>query len=419
MFQFGSSLPHTQILLMLLTLPRVDSVASHGCYLHYAAIETVPFLRFKLPPGNQCWDYCKHLDTCNIFSFQLDDLSYCSLYKEQLGDILYDLDMYSSAIIGWKGCLLGHAAKSILGNSERWSSVEDQVVVMQKLETGFCVKVNYSESIRSRWNNEKLYPLSWTSLCDDTLKLNWELTTLITTDTEKNINLAGCKLAIFRLEDTFFCLTTYLNLKTEVTAPKAFIKRCSDEALNEKSDMELKEGAENQLLLLCPETSQNAWSVMLYRTYNPNYRPITLVADDKDKDPRHTLLNISLTDFQNLAPSTAVSACEDVKAENGSVEMAEGVPLLLPGEKITVRCEEGFGVSIDHVIRQEYETSCSEDMMLDLCTPVHLINLKTPISDLELKLCPSRSDHIINELSLITNLIIFLLSISIFIHDYL
>ncbi|KAL5264162.1 hypothetical protein ACHWQZ_G005292 [Mnemiopsis leidyi] len=356
--------------LVMVTLhyaPKASCEAT--CFLHFTKVKTVPFLRFKLPPGNQCWDYCKHLDTCNIFSFQLDDLSYCSLYNELLGDILYDLDMYSSTIIGWKGCLLGHAAKSILGNSERWSSVEDRVVVMQKLETGLCVKVNYSESIKSRWNNEKLYPLSWTSLCDDTL--NWKLTTLITIDTEENINLSGCKLAVFRLEDTFFCLTTYL--RAEATAPKASLKRCSDEALNEKSDMELKEGAENQLLLLCPETSQNAWSVMLYRTYNPNYRPITLVADDKDKDPRHTLQNISLTDFQNLAPSTAVSACEDVKAENGSVEMAEGVPLLLPGEKITVRCEEGFGVSIDHVIRQEYETSCSEDMMLDLCTPVHLI----------------------------------------------
>ena len=98
--------------LVMVTLhyaPKASCEAT--CFLHFTKVKTVPFLRFKLPPGNQCWDYCKHLDTCNIFSFQLDDLSYCSLYKEQLGDVVYDMDMFSSTIIGWKGCLLGHAAK--------------------------------------------------------------------------------------------------------------------------------------------------------------------------------------------------------------------------------------------------------------------------------------------------------------------
>ena len=67
--------------------------------------------------------------------------------------------------------------------------------------------------------------------------------------------------------------------------------------------------------------------------------------------------------------NTSVSACKHEEAENGSVEIGEGVPLFLPGEKITVRCNEGFGVEVDHVVKKEYVRSCSEEMELDLCAP--------------------------------------------------
>ena len=278
----------------------------------------------------------------------------------------HDLDTQSSTMIGWKDCVLGHSYKSVSENSGRWSEIEDGLVLIQKLETRSCVKVNLTEVGLGK---ENLYPLSWTSLCDGTLF--WELTTF-TADAEENVD-RGCKMAVFRLNNTFLCLTTFL--RTSGSAPKAFLKRCSKEVLTEKSDMEFEEKGLNQLLLLCPEVSQNTWSVTLYRTYEPKYRPVSLAADDMDKNPKLALLNISLTETLDLVPNTPVSACKHVEADNGSVVIGEGVPLFLPGEKITVRCEEGFGVGVDHVIRQEYVTSCSEDMQVDLCTPVDQIIL--------------------------------------------
>ena len=360
----------TFLVVLLMTLHNVPRASCEDatCFLHYIVIETVPYHRFKLPPGNQCSDYCKYLDTCHTFSFELDDLSFCNLYREQLGKIKHDLDTKSTTMIGWKDCLLGHSSRSVSENSERWSEVEDGLVVIQKLQTGSCLRVMGDlTEIDDGQYKENSHPLYWTSLCDG--MFTWELTTF-TPDAEENVD-RGCKQAVFRLKNTFLCLTTFL--RTTGSTPKAFLKKCSDEVLTESSDMEFKMKGEYQLLLLCPEVTQNAWSVMLYRTYDPKYRPITLAADEEDKNPKLTLMNISLAETLDLVPSTPVSACKNVEAENGSVEIGEGVPLFLPGEKITVRCEEGFGVGVDHVIRQEYVTSCSEDLEVDLCTPADQI----------------------------------------------
>ena len=380
---YGSNMTFLVVFLIaLLSLPRSRASAGETtCFLHYAVIETRPSHRFKLPPGNQCSDYCKYLDTCHTFSFQLDDLSICNLYREQLGKIEHDMDTKSSTmIIGWKDCLLGHSSRSVSEDSERWKEVEDGLMVIQKLQTGSCVRAvvsNFTE-FDSRQYKENSYPLYWTPLCDGSF--TWELMTF-TPDTEENVD-RGCKQAVFRLKNTFLCLTAFL--RTTGSAPKAFLKKCSDEVLQETSDMVFKMKGEYQLLLLCPEVSQNAWSVMLYRSYDPKYRPVTLAADEEDKNPNLTLMNISLTETLDLVPSTAVSACKHVEVKNGSVQIGEGVPLFLPGEKITVRCEEGFGVGVDHVIRQEYVTSCSEDLEVDLCTAVDQIILPPD------QLCSSR-----------------------------
>ena len=377
-----------QVLLVLTILSSVPIVSCETCFLHYAVLETIPSHRFKLPPGNTCSDYCKYLETCHTFSFQLDDMSICNLYREQLGFLEHHLDPESLTIIGWKDCLLGHTQKRISDqNSERWSEVEDGVVVIQKLQTGSCVMINFTD-VNIVWSGQKKensYPLYWTPLCDDTF--TWELTTF-TADVGEIVE-RGCKLAVFRLKNTFLCLTTFI--RKSGGSPKAFLKRCSDEVLTEKSDMDFDKKGENQLLLLCPEVLPRTWSVMLYRTHDPKYRPVTLATDEEDKNPKHNLLNISLTETLDLVPSTPVSACKHVEAENGSVEIGEGVPLFLPGEKITVRCEEGFGVGVDHVIRQEYVTSCSEDMEVDLCTPVDQITMQP---ELDLELCSSQKSSI-------------------------
>ena len=337
------------------------AVAEYPCFVHYADVQSTPLYHFKLPPGNQCWDYCKYLDECQTYSVQLDDLSFCSLY----GEDLYKIDQFqnstSHTILGWKRCLLEQLGKVDLANGQRWSDTENKEVVIQKLENGFCVYVDFAEADNLSHDTQR-YPLSWTRTCDGTY--SWEIST--TKIEAHDTDHIGCKMAIIRLEGTSMCITSVFR-NPPFSVPQAFLIRCNDESETQSSNSVLEMGAENQHLLLCPENIQNAWSLMLFRTYHPKFRPITLSSDDMDEDPILTLWNISLP-----APSTPVevSACKHVEAKNGSVEIGEGVPLFLPGEKITVRCNEGFGVEIDHVIREDYVTFCSEEIELHLCAPI-------------------------------------------------
>ena len=335
------------------------AMAEYQCFVHYADVQSTPLHHFKLPPGNQCWDYCKYIDECQTYSLQLHDLSLCFLYEEDLYKLNTFQNASSHTILGWKRCLLGQLGKVYLANGQRWSDTENKEVVIQKLENGFCVYVDFAEADNLGQDTQR-YPLSWTRTCDGIY--SWEISTteLEAHDTDH----IGCKMAVIRLKGTFMCLTSVFR-NPPFSIPQAFLKRCNDEP--ESSNSVLEMGAENQHLILCPGKIQNAWSLMLFRTYHPKFRPITLSSDDMDEDPIMTLWNISLP-----ASSTpvAVSACKHVEAENGSVEIGEGVPLFLPGEKITVRCNEGFGVEIDDVISEDYVTFCSEEMELDLCAPI-------------------------------------------------
>ena len=332
------------------------------CYFHYTNVPSTPLYHFKLPPGNQCWDYCKYHDECKTYLVQLDDLYLCSLYEEDLYTLDQVHNLTSRNIVGWKKCLLGHMDEAYLSNGQQWSDLVNKEVVIQKFENGLCVSVDLAEVAVDRLEPDApRFPLIWSPTCDKTSSWEFPIMQTVGHDNEH----IGCKMVVIRLKGTQMCLTSVFRNPPH-SVPQAFLKRCKDDTETESSSSVLEMGAENQHLVLCPEKIENAWSLMLFRTYHPRFRPITLSTDDMDKDPILTLWNISLPE-----PSTPVqvSACKHVEAENGSVEIGEGVPLFLPGEKITVRCNEGFGVEVDHAIRREYVTSCSEEMELDLCAP--------------------------------------------------
>ena len=331
------------------------------CYVHFTDVLATPLNHFKLPPGNQCWDYCRYHDECKAYLVQLDDLSLCSLYEKDLDKLDQVQNLTSRNIVGWKRCLLGLMGPELyLSNGQQWIDMASKEVVIQKIENGFCISVDLAEADKME-PDASGFPLLWSSTCDKTFSWEFPIMQTVGNDNEH----IGCKMVVIRLKGTQMCLTSVFR-NPPYSVPQAFLKRCKDDTETESSNSVLEMGAENQHLVLCPEKIENAWSLMLFRTYHPRFRPITLSTDDMDKDPILTLWNISLP-----APSTPVqvSACKHVEAENGTVEIGEGVPLFLPGEKITVRCNEGFGVEVDHVIRREYVTSCSEEMELDLCAP--------------------------------------------------
>ena len=353
-----STLPTTLSMFQLSRLPLIPAVlccalAEIPCFLHYAEIYTTPLYQFKLPPGNTCWDYCKFLDECNTYSVQIDDLSHCKLYGQDFDVLDHSLNMSSYTIVGWKRCLLGQFDQVTLPNGQQTKDMPGMEFVIQKLENGFCVNVDLDKMNKSEADTEE-YPLLWTSTCDEAL--SWELSTMIAHDHD---NKMGCEMAVIRLKGTSWCLTSVFK-----NPPQAVVKRCKNNIPAESSYGVLETGAENQLLLLCPGKEDKAWSLMLYRDYNPKFTPITL--SDDDDDPTQSLQNITLL----VTGLNTQSVCRQVQAKNGSVKMADGVPVLLPGDKFTVKCDEGFGVEGEHVVDGDYVTSCSMDKELDLCSPI-------------------------------------------------
>ena len=332
------------------------------CYFHYTNVPSTPLHHFKLPPGNQCWDYCKYHDDCKTYLVQLDDLALCSLYEEDLHALDQVHTLTSRNIVGWKKCLLGQMGEVYLSNGQQWGDVLNKEVVIKKIKNGLCVSVDLAEVAVDRLEPDApRFPLIWSQTCEGPLgPFNWEFLTMQTADHDSE---HGCKMVVIRLKGTDMCLNSVLR-NPPYSVPQAFLKRCKDDTETESSNSVLEMGAENQHLALCPEKIENTWSLMLFRTYHPRFQLITLSTDDMDENPTLTLQNISL-----LLVNTPVSACQHVEVENGSVEIGEGVPLFLPGEKITVRCNEGFGVEVDHVIKEEYVTSCSEEIELNLCAP--------------------------------------------------
>ena len=90
---------------------------SNSCDTHYAVVNSEPFLKFSLPPGNQCWEYCKVLEDCQTFTISMDKLSECSLHRERMDELDYHTDADSLVVILDKTCLLRSVTReSRVGN---------------------------------------------------------------------------------------------------------------------------------------------------------------------------------------------------------------------------------------------------------------------------------------------------------------
>ena len=164
-----------------------------------------------------------------------------------------------------------------------------------------------------------------------------------------------------------------LLYSVELMMSRAFLHTCK--SVEEK---------EEQILLLCPETgsveTNGVWSLMQYL---PQYNSITLGSAISFNDTRN-LDRIRLSTLNELKDPTA--ACRDVKAKNGLALLDVSVPVFLPGERITVECDEGFGVRGDNeTYDNSYTTTCSEHMDLDLCSPL-------PKKRAEVQICSNPED---------------------------
>ena len=124
-----------KIIIALIIFP-----GSNSCYIHYAVVNSEPFQRFSLPPGNQCWDYCKVLEDCQTLIISLDQLSECSLHEERLSELDHHTDVESLAIILDKRCLFQRTTRDSAQETMKLS--QETGLVIQSADTGRCVEVN-------------------------------------------------------------------------------------------------------------------------------------------------------------------------------------------------------------------------------------------------------------------------------------
>ena len=328
-----------KIIIVLIIVPSSDS-----CYIHYAVLNSEPSQKFSLPPGNQCWDYCKVLEDCQTFTISLDQLSECSLHKERVSELDYHTDVESSAIFLDKRCLFQRTTRD---SEETMKLSQETGLVIQNADTGRCVEVNITgyEGL----NSKRLmgYPLVWSSACDQT----WELRS-VTTD-EQSVPY-GCKKTSVQLKNTNMCITLFNWV--EFVMPKAFLQTCKS-----------AEETEEQTLLLCSAVSDlesdGMWSLMQYLPRSSFIVLGSLISINYTT----TLSRVRISTGDEL--KDPIAACRDVKAQNGRALLDVSVPVFLPGERITVECDEGFGVRGDNeTYDNSYTTTCSKHMDLDLCS---------------------------------------------------
>ena len=330
-----------KIIIALIIFP-----SSNSCYTHYAVVNSEPFQKFSLPPGNQCWDYCKVLEDCQTLTISLDKLSECSLYKERRSEIDYHTDSDSLAVILSKRCL---SRRTTRDSEETLKRSQETGLVIQSLDTGRCMEVNISGYGGLNKKEPVGYPLFWSSACEQT----WELRSVTTNGRP---DYFGCKKTTVQLKNTNMCIA--LLYSVELMMSRAFLHTCTS-----------AEETEEQILLLCAANSletDGEWSLMQYL---PLYNSITL-GSVLSINGTINLDRIRLSTVKELKDPTV--ACIVVKAENGRALLDVSVPVFLPGERITVECDEGFGVRGDNETYDNYSytTTCSEHMDLDQCSPL-------------------------------------------------
>ena len=334
--------------ILKITIVLIIFPGSNSCYIHFAVVNSETFQKFPLPPGNQCWDYCKVLEDCQTLTISLDNLSECSLHKERRNEIDYHTDSNSLVVILDKECV---SRRTTRDSEETLKRSQETGLVIQSVDTatGWCVEVNNTQYEDLNKKEPVGYPLFWSSACDQT----WELRSVTT---EGQSDYFGCKKTTVQLKNTNMCIA--LLYSVELMMSRAFLHTCK--SVEEK---------EEQILLLCPETgsveTNGVWSLMQYL---PQYSAITLGSAISFNGTRN-LHRIRLSTLNELKDPTP--ACRDVKAKNGRALLDVSVPVFLPGERITVECDEGFGVRGDNeTYDNSYTTTCSEHMDLDQCSPL-------------------------------------------------
>ena len=344
----------TMIVTTVLLVVVFGEEGNYSCYKHDVVIKSEPFLRFIVTPGNECREYCKYEAECKTFSFNLDRLTECFLYRENESNLIYETNNASHFMIGIKYC-------NQTGNVE-WSDInmegqynptksfkmgQKDTVILKRTDMKMCAEVDYTETNSS---SSLGYPLFFSSVCERAPQ--WEI---VPSNLDK---VFGCAVVTVKAKfgDMFgdMCLSA-VNLDGRVSqtnSPTASLRSCKNT---------------KHYLLLCPE-GKGAWS--LYQ-HLPVFSPIVIPIHTSDNwSNRRSLSPLDLVTGNKLKTLQNIP-CKNVSVRDGRILLEQTVPFFLPGETITVSCNKGFGMQITQgVFRQEFTTNCSAYRRPVVCSKI-------------------------------------------------
>ena len=331
---------------MLLTFLKIVSVAncfSSSCYDDYREISSTPYIKFDLAADEDCWDYCKYDDKCNLFSVpkKYNQTKTCSLYKENVLTVEFKKG-YSSTIFGSKSCqLLPLFSNETQGTNSLESSLKDGVLVF-KTNPGICLEADFEDVAFSQ---EYGYPLFWSGNCGDAMR--WELNC-----TGLQGVMGGCSKATVQARNhSEYCLT-FLKREDLWTAT---MQTCTDDGYNTKKNQNfVLKGMMNLNIRLVTRNMTRLYATLPYES------------------PWDLTVSYTLDDFELISNEKLLDTpCRNVSVLNGQVLQNDAVPMYLPGEEMTVQCNPGYGAKFDNgSYLKVYNVTCWMFPSLVDCSPL-------------------------------------------------
>ena len=366
--------------------------ANHSCYKHDVVIKSEPFLRFIVTPGNECREYCNYEAECETFSFNLDRLSECFLYRENGSTLVYKAsDMQYNATsftFGMKGCNAEHAVNTQGQSTQSFKMGQKDAVVFLRTDLKMCAEVDYTETTSS---SSLGYQLFYSSACETAPQ--WEIVP------SHLDNVFGCNLVTVKEKLRNMCLWAVkidgITFWGE-SSPTAYLSPCHEIPVMN--------------LLMCPESG--SWALYQHTHF---FRPIIIPVDTSNQQlSRMSMSTLFLVTGSNLKKLQNIP-CNNISVIDGRILLEETVPFFIPGETITVSCNKGFGKQVTQgVFRQEFTITCSESRTPVVCSAMPedagLPRAQKCSSTVQIESCSSESSVTVELLAFLTCLSNFLMS---------
>ena len=335
----SSSMPQTTLSAAAMPLPMQDYTNNFCISVSTNPIldNTIPELHLKIPRTRlmQCWKYCKHTEECTSFAVTLL-LGDCKMYTAYIMQIVV-LNLYEAGGLSRGNEYHAMATKYCMQVNENCHKIED--LVGESRRTGLLIRHQISRnclSFEGHFGKDRKY-MDWKP-CSSSDAILWKISSYD--------QLSGT--AKFSVKDSKKCLEWSLveeDLVLSVTYGFTFLATCS--------------GVKTQSVKV---SYTSKWEPC---TTSMSLKPLSLgiflvpqrAQNQAKEDAKHsdTLLDIDL-----IVPSQ--QPCLKFNITNGVVlENRDSAPFFLPGEIVTMRCNDGFGIehlnfSVETTLTCSYKT---------------------------------------------------------------